>query len=205
MWYIMEADKGAELISGFNQKLDKTTYLEHFKNKALKEILNSEKAEKGDVFFIPAGRVHAIGKGILLTEIQQTSNITYRIYDWDRVDALGKGRELHTELAVDAIDYNFYPDYKTVYQSKPNQPNTVVDCNYFTTNVLQLDKIIDRDYFKLDSFVVYICTEGEAEIEYSDTDSIKISQGDSILLPAVLKDVRLKPSKPTTLLEVYIK
>ncbi|MDP4227879.1 MAG: mannose-6-phosphate isomerase, partial [Bacteroidota bacterium] len=186
-------------------KIDKETYLEHFNHKTLKDILNSEKAEKGDVFFIPAGRVHAIGKGILLAEIQQTSNITYRIYDWDRVDAQGKGRELHTGLAVDAIDYNFYPDYKTVYQSKPNQPNTVVDCNYFTTNVLQFDKIVDRDYFKLDSFVIYICTEGEAKIDYSEKESIKISQGESILLPAVLKDIRLEPIKPTTLLEVYIK
>lgn len=205
MWYVMESDPGAELISGFNKKIDKETYLEHFNHKTLKEILNSEKAEKGDVFFIPAGRVHAIGKGILLAEIQQTSNITYRIYDWDRVDAQGKGRELHTGLAVDAIDYNFYPDYKTVYHSKPNQPTTVVECNYFTTNVLQFDKIIDRDYFKLDSFVIYICTEGEAKIDYSDKESIKISQGESILLPAVLKDIRLEPIKPTTLLEVYIK
>lgn len=205
MWYVMESDPGAELISGFNKKIDKETYLEHFNHKTLTEILNSEKAEKGDVFFIPAGRVHAIGKGILLAEIQQTSNITYRIYDWDRVDAQGKGRELHTGLAVDAIDYDFYPDYKTVYQAKTNQPNTVVECNYFTTNVLQFDKIVDRDYFKLDSFVIYICTEGEAKINYSETESIKISQGESILLPAVLKDIRLEPIKPTTLLEVYIK
>ena len=120
MWYVMQADQGAKLISGFNRKMDRTSYLKHLNENSLKDVLNFENAQKGDVFYMPAGRVHAIGSGILLAEIQQTSDITYRIYDWDRKDANGMARDLHTELALDALDFTHHAKYRTDYRL-PNE------------------------------------------------------------------------------------
>jgi mannose-6-phosphate isomerase len=204
MWVVMEADKGAKLISGFNKKVTKDEYLKNLGNKSLKNILNSEEVKKGDVFFIPAGRVHAIGSGILLAEIQQTSDITYRIYDWDRVDASGKSRELHTEQALDAIDYNFYEQYKTAYPDKMNQTVNVADCPYFTTNMVQLDKSVTKDYNFIDSFIIYICLEGEIHI-ISENHTEKLVQGETVLIPASIKELEMIPVKTSKVLEVYIK
>ena len=121
MWYVVQADPGAKLISGFNRKIDKEGYLKYFKNGQLEEILNYEEVKAGDVFFIPAGRVHAIGKGIVVAEIQQTSDVTYRIYDFNRVDDQGNPRELHTDLAIDAIAYEYEANYRTDYKALDNQ------------------------------------------------------------------------------------
>jgi len=154
MWYIVEAAEGAELISGFRRKIDEKTYLHHLQNKTLPDILNFEKVKAGDVFFVPAGRVHAIGPGILLAEIQQTSDITYRIYDWDRVDDKGKPRELHTDLALQAIDYNHYDNYRTDYSHELNQTAQIIDCQYFTTNLLDFDRTVEKDFNFIDSFVI---------------------------------------------------
>src|ERR1700739_2128238 len=136
MWYVIEADPGSTLISGFNQPMDEQKYLEKFNSGHLMDILNREDVKAGDVYFLPAGRVHTIGKGLLIAEIQQTSDITYSIYDFDRVDDKGTKLELHTQEAIDAIDYNFYPDYKTKYQPKKNETVKLVKCPYFTTNLL---------------------------------------------------------------------
>lgn len=204
MWYILQADEDATLISGFNQKIDKTTYLNHFNNGTLDEVLNREEVSAGDVFFIPAGRVHTIGKGILLAEIQQTSDTTYRIYDFDRVDAEGNKRELHVEEAVDAIDYNFYENIKTNYTNKGNQAVNLADCNYFTTNKIVGDQQISRNYKGLDSFVIYICIEGSFNLAYDKTE-INVQKGEVVLLPAAIKNVILTPSPETAVLEVYIK
>ncbi len=204
MWYILQADKGATLISGFNQDIDKTTYLNHFDNGRLEEILNREEVDAGDVFFIPAGRVHTIGKGILLAEIQQTSDTTYRIYDFDRVDEKGNKRELHVVEAVDAIDYSYYEDIKTNYLNKGNEAVNLADCNYFTTNKIIADKQVSRNYEALDSFVIYICIEGGFGLIY-DKIELAVRKGEVVLLPATIKNVALIPSPTTTLLEVYIK
>ena len=204
MWYIINAEKDAQLISGFNKEINKKIYLKHLKNNTLTEILNFEKVKTGDVFFIPAGRVHATGKGILLSEIQQTSDVTYRIFDWNRKDANGKSRKLHTDLALDALDFTHYKDYKTKYTKKINESSNLIDFKYFTTNILEFDKEIEKDYNLLDSFVIYMCLEGSCSIRYNENDEIKITKGETVLLPAVLENIVLIPSEQTKLLEVYI-
>lgn len=204
MWYIIQSEENAELISGFKKELNKEIYLHHLKNKTLKDILNFEKVEKDNVFFIPSGRVHAICKGILLTEIQQTSDITYRIYDWDRLDSNGKSRELHAELAVDAIDYKFYKDYKTNYISGLNTASNIINCNYFTTNIIEFDKTIERDYKNIDSFRVYICIDGKCSLIYENDKKETIKTGETVLIPASLSNIHLKPETKTKILEVYI-
>lgn len=205
MWYIMEAEKDAELINGFNRELNRETYLSHMENKTLKEILNYEKVRTGDVFFIPSGRVHAVGAGILLAEIQQTSDITYRIYDWDRVDEKGHPREMHTDLALDAFDFKYYGNYRTDYQSLLNQTTTIVDCNYFTTGLLYFDEPVEKDYALIDSFVIYMGLEGKIDISFGPGLSESLSPGETILIPAALKNLNLVPSGKVKALEVYIK
>ena len=204
MWYIMEAGKDSNLIVGFNQKMDKEKYLQALNDKKIKEIMNYEKVSAGDVFFMPAGRVHAIGKDILLAEIQQTSDITYRIYDWDRVDATGKSREMHTELAIDAIDYSTQNEYKTFYQKPTNGTTELVNCQHFTANLLSFKQPLNKDYQHLDSFIIYICTSGKCSINWGTSEYQQIRKGDTILLPAVLKKIRLIPDEPTELLETYV-
>lgn len=203
MWYIVESDQG-ELIAGFNRPLDREGYLQHVKEGSLKEVMNHEKVEPGDIYFMPAGRVHAIGAGVLLAEIQQTSDITYRIYDWDRVDDSGKGRDLHTELALDAIDFAFHQEYKTSCSPLLNSTVSAVDCPYFTTSVIKLDQPVDKDFNMIDSFVIYICVEGKAGISHPGGLE-EIARGETVLIPAELKNLAIIPTEPTTLLEVYVK
>jgi mannose-6-phosphate isomerase len=203
MWYILQADEGAELISGFKKKVDKEEYLQHLENKTLKSILNFEKAKSGDVFYIPAGRVHALGPGLLLAEIQQTSDTTYRIYDWDRIDVSGFSRELHTELAVEAIDYNVYKDYKTEYEDRVNETVKLVESPYFTTNIIHLKQAIKKDYSELDSFVIHLCVEGEFNLKYED-EVVTVKKGEALLLPAIFEKVEIYPLGEAKILEVYI-
>lgn len=204
MWYILESDNG-QLIAGFNRKLDREQYLEHFNGGTLKEILNYEKVAPGDIYFMPAGRVHAIGSGVLLAEIQQTSDVTYRIYDWDRTGENGQPRELHTELALDAIDFEVPSSYRTGYQALNNSTVTAVDSPYFTTSVIRLDMPVEKDYNLIDSFVVYLCAEGAAGITYGKGAVEMIKKGETLLIPAELKNLAIVPTEPTTMLEVYIK
>jgi mannose-6-phosphate isomerase len=204
MWYVIEADKDAQLISGFKKKISQKQYLDHLQNKTLADILNYEQVNAGDVFFIPAGRVHALGPGVLLTEIQQTSDATYRIYDWDRVDADGKGRDLHIDLALAAIDFNIYPEYKTHYRKILNETVKLVDCPYFTTNLLDLAQPLQKNYEELDSFVIYICLEGGMILGYDGDKKIAVTKGEVILIPAILNLVKIYPDKKVKLLEVYI-
>jgi len=204
MWYVMQADKGAELIVGFNDKMDSKTYLNNLKNKTLTNILNKEKVKEGDVFFLPAGRVHAIGAGILLAEIQQTSDVTYRIYDFDRCDTDGKLRELHTDLALDAIDYSYYKDFKTEYQEQINSSSELVNCPYFTTNLLSLNKSLPKNIDYLDCFVISMCLEGSCKIKYHEKEFIELKKGESILVPASIGEYEILPDNLVKLLEVYI-
>jgi mannose-6-phosphate isomerase len=203
MWYIMEADDEAELIVGFNQKISKEIYLEKLENGTVLDVLNAEKVKKGDTYYIPTGRVHAIGAGVLLAEIQQTSNITYRIYDYDRVDAkTGQKRELHNDLAIDAIDFEHHNKYKTNYSLKENASNTLVHSPYFNTNILKLSKAIEKDYSNLDSFVIFMCVEGEAVLE-SNNVAYLLNLGETMLIPACLNSIKIK-TEGATLLEVYM-
>ncbi|HCN84330.1 MAG TPA: mannose-6-phosphate isomerase [Sphingobacteriaceae bacterium] len=203
MWYIIQADPGSTLISGFNQKLDEKIYLEKLHSGHLTNILNKEKAEAGDVFFLPAGRVHTIGKGLLLAEIQQTSDITYRIYDFDRRDANGNTRELHTEEALAAIDYHLYPQYKTQYQHQENKPVTLVKCPYFTTNLLEYTQSNIRNYKSIDSFVIHVCVEGSYTVVL-DNNGIEVNMGECILIPASAGEINLETSEGFKILESYI-
>lgn len=205
MWYVINSEANAEIITGFTRPLTKNEYIDFFHNGRIKELLNVEKANKGDVFFIPSGRVHAIGAGVLLAEIQQTSDITYRIYDWDRVDANGNARELHTELATEAIDFTHYPEYKTASPQENNKTHQLATCKYFTTNKLSFNKTFARDYNFIDSFVVYICTEGAFKIVYGNGETLQVNTGETVLLPADMKNVMLKPEPFSTILETYIK
>lgn len=205
MWYVIEADKHALINSGFNQEVTKEKYLDYFESGKLTDLLCFEEVEKGDVFFIPAGRVHAIGKGILLAEIQQTSDVTYRIFDYNRKDDNGAERELHADLAIDAIDYSFLNKYKTHYKVEQNKSSEIVSCKYFTTNILDFKTEIEKDYFELDSFVIYITLEGEFEIK-TEGNSELIKKGEIVLIPASLVSLQLKPqSAEVKVLEVYIR
>ncbi|MEM6342380.1 MAG: type I phosphomannose isomerase catalytic subunit [Bacteroidota bacterium] len=204
MWYIFQADEGSKLITGFNQALDKEKYQEYFESGRLMEILNQEEVEEDDVFFLPAGRVHTIGKGLLLAEIQQTSDITYRIYDFDRRDAEGNLRELHVEQALDAIDYQHYDEYKTLYEKKKNDSVEMVKCDYFVTNRLHFDQEVKRDYAELDSFVILVCVGGALKIESADNELINIKKGEAILVPASCDSLKLIPDGDFKLLESFV-
>jgi len=155
------------------------------------------------VFFLPSGRVHAIGKGILLAEIQQTSDVTYRIFDWNRKGQDGKPRELHNDMAVDAIDFNHYDSYKTDYTLIPDNTSNLVQCNYFTTNLIKADQVIEKDLIKIDSFVIYMCMDGAAEFTYNEKETIQLTKGETILVPATVDHIQIAPSPKTKLLEVY--
>lgn len=204
MWYVVDVENGALINSGFNQPVDREKYLEYLENGNLTDLLKYDEAKVGDVFFIPAGRIHAIGKGSMVAEIQQTSDVTYRIFDYNRKDDKGNERELHTDLALDAIDFSYLDDYKTKYSAELNKSTEIVSCKYFTTNILEFDKPIEKDYYKTDSFVIYINLEGNFEIETEEgTENVGI--GDTILIPAVIDWVKLIPqSAKVKLLEVYI-
>ena len=203
MWYILEAEPGAEIINGFNRKTNAKTYLEFLEKNEITKILNTEIVHKGDVYYIPAGRIHALGPGILLAEIQQTSDTTYRIYDWDRVDDKGKGRELHLDLALEAIDFTLPDSYHTTYRKVLNQTASLVDSPHFTTQFLAFDKAIRKDYSALDSFVIYVCVEGSIRVECgSSLESLK--KGEVLLIPATAEHVILSPLIESGILEVFI-
>jgi mannose-6-phosphate isomerase len=203
MWYVLEAEPGSELITGFNREVSQDIYLEHLNNKNLKEILNVEKVKKGDVFYIPSGRVHALGPGILLAEIQQTSDTTYRIYDWDRTDEKGRSREIHTELALDAIDFSLVTNYRTEYRKIRNQTEILTDTPFFTINILDFDQLVNKEYALIDSFVIYICVDGSAILHYDDQQE-SLKKGETILIPAVMDRLALEPKKSCKVLEVFI-
>ncbi|MCF6170175.1 MAG: class I mannose-6-phosphate isomerase [Bacteroidales bacterium] len=203
MWYVLEAEKGAELISGFNRNTDKDEYLEKLNNNQLKEILNFETVSRGDVFFIPSGRVHALGPGVLLAEIQQTSDATFRIYDWDRMDASGMTRELHTEAALRALDFEVKSSYKTKYEPGTNQTVRLIDCPYFTSRLVEMNKPVVKNFKELDSFVIYLLAEGNCSLNYSG-GKIDLKPGEAVLVPALIDNVGLHPAKKSKLLEIFI-
>ena len=202
MWYIMDADPKAELIVGFNKDVTKQEYAESVANDSLLDLLNYEEVKEGDTFFINTGKIHAIGAGVMLAEIQQTSDVTYRVFDFNRKDKEGNLRELHTELAIDAVDYEKKDDFKVSYSSSVNEINTMVDCPYFKTNFIELTKDIEIDTTKRDSFTIFMCVGGEVLISTPEGHAA-IKKGETALLPANTNTISLK-SKGAKLLEVTI-
>ena len=203
MWFTLGADENTQLISGFNREMDKETYLKHLNDGTLKDILNYEDVKKGDVFFIPAGRVHALGPGMLLAEIQQTSDTTYRIYDWDRTNDKGNTRELHTEEALDAIDFKKQNSYRTPYNFEINSTNEIIKCDKFTTNIVNFNQTISKDLETLDSFVIYMGVEGNTILVWDDGE-INIEMGEAIIVPASISQIELVPKTTSKLLEIYL-
>ena len=203
MWYVVDADKGSELIIGFNEDCSRETYLDAMAHDKVEDLLQKVPVSKGDVFFIPAGRVHAIGKGVVVAEIQQSSDITYRIYDYKRKDDNGNERELHTEQALDVIDFTASKQPKTIYSPVLNETTPLVKCDYFTTNMVHFNKRLERNYATLDSFVAYMCLEGNFTIDF-EGDKTTVSKGDTVLIPASIDELILMPDSDVTLLEVYV-
>ncbi|WP_299210791.1 type I phosphomannose isomerase catalytic subunit [uncultured Aquimarina sp.] len=202
MWYVTQADENANIIIGFNQKVSPELYQKHVNKKTIKDILHYELVSSGDTFFVYSGLIHAIGKGVLLAEIQQTSDITYRVYDWDRKDTNGVYRELHQEDALEAIDFNNSTDYRVSYDSKKNEVTGLVNCPHFITNIIEVDSEVLLSHKVFDSFVIYMCVEGEAEI-INGEQKIAISLGETILVPASINEVKVI-SKGVKLLQTYI-
>jgi len=203
MWYVVDADKGSELIIGFNEDCSRETYLEALAHDKVEDLLHKVPVTKGDVFFIPAGRVHAICKGVVVAEIQQSSDVTYRIYDYKRKDDQGNERELHTEQALDVINFEASKQPKTIYSPLLNETTPLISCDYFTTNMLRFNKRMERQYAKLDSFVAYMCLDGTFTIEF-EGEKTSVDKGDTVLIPASIDDLSLIPDGEVTLLEVYV-
>ncbi len=202
MWYIMDADPDANLIVGFNKDVSQEEYAKSLEDDTLLSLLNYESVQEGDTFFINTGKIHAIGAGVLLAEIQQTSDVTYRVFDFNRRDKEGNLRELHTDLALDAIDYKKKDDFKVGYSKDENTSNTMVDCPYFKTNFLKLTSDLIIDTAARDSFTIFMCVSGKAVIS-NEYGTAPIQKGETILLPAASNEIRIK-SVGAQLLEVTI-
>ncbi len=202
MWYVLEADPGAEILLGFSKDTDPGEYLHHLQKQSLHKLLRKEKVKPGDVFYIPPGQVHGIGAGITLCEIQQSSDITYRLYDWGRGAESGKARKLHTEEAMDVIDFRA-GDQRINYSGNLNRPVELVKSAAFTTRLISFDSELESDYVFVDSFVVYMCISGSATIAYPGGKE-KLKTGETVLLPAELNGVTLIPDGFCSLLETYL-
>jgi mannose-6-phosphate isomerase len=203
MWYILESEKGSKIYTGFRESVTKEMYEAALADGTLAELLNTETPEAGDIFFTPAGRIHAIGAGTVLVEIQQTSDITYRIFDWNRKNSGKEKRELHTDLALEAIDFKAAGKNKLRREAELNKAIDLVSCEFFNTSLMHFNKPINKEYFSIDSFVVYICLAGEFSIRW-DGESESVSKGETVLLPAMIKEVVLVPAGETHLLEIFI-
>lgn len=204
MWYVIYAERGAKLVNGFNQKMDRSGFEKVIKEKKNTEVLNYEKVNTGDVFFIPAGRIHALGPGCMVAEIQQTSDITYRVYDWDRIDRYGMYRELHIDQALEALDFKKENNYKIHYDNKTKDATvSLINCPYFTTNLIKLDATLKKDYSELDSFVILMCVSGSFILKHDEGSEI-VKNGECILIPNLVKKVDIIANKKCKLLEIYI-
>lgn len=201
MWYIMDADRDSELIIGFKEGVGKEDYKKHLEDETLEEILNRIKVQKGDAVYIPAGRVHAIGAGVVLAEIQQTSDVTYRIYDYNRIDKNGQKRELHTDLALSAIDFEPVREVRTNYKKVENQFSPLIESVYFETKIFSGNKEISIR--NNDQMRIYICTSGSAEF-ILDGNSTVLNPYQSLLFPAEISNYQIRPTAVVSLLEVVI-
>ncbi len=200
MWYVASADKGAHLMSGLNRKISQKEYEAMVKDNTITDALCDYLVNEGDVFFLPAGRIHSIGAGCFITEIQQTSDLTYRIYDFGRVGLDGKPRELHTELAKDAIDYTVSDDYRTHYDQRRNEEMELVRCRYFHTSLYDLDGPLHKNISELDSFVIVICVGGSARLVDDNGNEVIVRQGETILVPSNAGRLSVYPASRVKLL-----
>ena len=211
MWYVIEADKDAYLLSGLSKTITPEEYEKMVADNTITDVIARHNVKKGDVFFLPAGRIHAICGGCFIAEIQQTSDITYRIYDYGRMGLDGKPRELHTELAKDAIDFKAYSDYRTDYVTRENENTPLVECQYFTTSLLDLTQPLTQGLAERDSFTIVICTEGEGTVtvEGDNIDqqykTVSLRQGETVLVPACATSMTVTPSGNIKVLTSYIK
>jgi mannose-6-phosphate isomerase len=202
MWYIMDADKEANLLIGFTEHLDKVNFEACVNRGDLLPLLNKIKVKKGELYFLPAGRVHAIGKGVLLAEIQQTSDVTYRVFDYNRVDKkTGKQRELHVQESIDAIDFSPVDKYQTAYEKTPNQSNPMIDTPFFKTNYISSNEILTLNYNTGNSFKIFICTDGFALLK-TQNQELTVKKGETVLLPANEEQLTVVPQGTVELLEV---
>lgn len=201
LWYVVQSDENGSLYVGFNKEYTSDEYLNHLENNTIEQILKRETVKAGSAFFIPAGTVHAIGSGVVIAEIQQSSDITYRLYDWGRVDAKGNPRELHTDLALDAINFGKPENYNVTPHTKSGKMSPLNKCKYFTTNIIDVHGKMNRDYARLDSFVIYICVEGDVDLQW-DGGKEHLGLGETILIPAVMDEITVGGNGK--ILEVYI-
>ncbi len=205
MWYVMDSDKDAHIFAGFKENLNKDSYVKRVEDKSISSAIQRYNVKNGDVFFLPAGTVHTICAGCFIVEIQQSSDITYRIYDYGRLGFDGKERELHTDLAKEAIDFTIHNDYKKEYSPISNKLNTLIDCPYFTSSLLELDKEFTQDLSQIDSFEILICLESEAIIQERGKEDIHIKQGETVLIPACCQAINIQPKGKVKLISCIIR
>ena len=189
MWYIIDAEEGAPIYAGLSKQITPEEYEKLVAENAIMDVIARHDSHAGDLFFLPAGRIHAIGAGNLLAEIQQTSDITYRVYDFDRRDANGNPRELHTEQAKDAIDYTVYSEYKSEYDRNGKNATPLVKCQYFDVKREIIDGVSTIDA-STDSFMIIMCLDGEATITDNLGGVTHVKKGESILVPAVITSMK---------------
>lgn len=206
MWYVIKADEGAHLYAGFKQEITPEEYQKRIADGTITNVLADHKVKAGDVFYLPAGRVHAICGGILLAEVQQSSDVTYRIFDYNRPGMDGKPRELHTELAAKALDYHVIDNYRTDYADSSNKAVQIIDSPYFSVRVLEVSKPFHRDLLKYDSFIIAMCIEGDCKIRVRSTgEEVLLKQGNSTLIPAAIADYDIVPqSGKSRILDAFI-
>lgn len=206
MWYVIKAEEGAHLYAGFKEEITPCEYQKRVEDGTITEVLADHKVNAGDVFYLPAGRVHAICGGILLAEVQQSSDVTYRIFDYNRPGMDGKPRELHTELAAQALDYHVVDNYRTEYTETSNKAVQIIDSPYFSVRVMEVSKPFHRDLKKYDSFIITMCIEGDCKIHVRSTgEKIELKEGNSTLIPAAIADYDIIPQQGTTrILDAYI-
>ena len=206
MWYVIKADAGSHLYAGFKQEITPEEYQQRIADGTIIDVLADHQVKAGDVFYLPAGRIHAICGGILLAEVQQSSDVTYRIYDYNRPGMDGKPRQLHTELAAQALDYHVEENYRTEYVDNPNKAIQIIDSPYFDVRVMEISKPFHRDLRKYDSFIISMCIEGDCKLCVRSTgDEILLRQGSSTLIPAAIADYDVLPLHHTTrLLDAFI-
>ena len=204
MWYVMNSEEGAEIVTGFKRDVSPDEFENALREKKVETLLNYEKANKGDVFFIPARRIHALGSGCMVAEIQQTSDTSYRVYDWDRIDRFGMQRELHIDEALATLNFKKEDDYITHYDRDiKNSTVKLVSCPFFTTNLIKLDATLKKDYSELDSFVILLCVSGSFTLS-SEEGAEKVNTGECILIPNIINNVEIISDGDCELLEVYI-
>ena len=206
MWYIIKADEGAHLYAGFKQSITPYEYQKRVEDGTIIDVLADHQVKAGDVFYLPAGRVHAICGGILLAEVQQSSDVTYRIFDYNRPGLDGKPRELHTKLAAQALDYHVEENYRTEYTDASNKAVQIIDTPYFDVRVMEISKPFHRNLLKYDSFIISMCIEGDCKIVIRSTgEELTLREGSSTLIPAAIADYDIFPQHGTTrLLDAFI-